>query len=60
MRVDQRLRRSGSSEVLVVLAVASTVLMVLTCLSIKPLDFGYKGDAVICPAIGCQGCLGVP
>ena len=47
MGVDQRLR-SVSSELPAVFAVAGTALKALTCLSMKLLGIGYRGDDEIC------------
>ena len=44
--VDQRSSRTVSRDFFAGKAVLSAVLMVLTCLSMKPLDLGKCGDEV--------------
>ena len=47
MGIDLRLRRRSSRDLPEEFAVAKAVLIVLVCLSMKPLDLGYKGDEVM-------------
>ena len=46
--VDLRSSRTSSRGFFAALAVLSTVLMVLTCCSMKPLDLGKWGEDVEC------------
>ena len=45
--VDLMHKRRSSKVFPEAVAVASHVFMVLTCLSVNPLDFGYRGDVVM-------------
>ena len=47
MGIDLRLRRRSSRDLPEECAVAKAVLIVLICHSMKPLDFGYRGDEVM-------------
>ena len=58
MGVECNVCSRWSREVFDACAVAKDVFMVLTCLSIKPLDLGYKGDEVMwsmaCDVKNCE------
>ena len=61
MGVERNVSSSWLREVFDACVVAKDVFMVLPCLSIKPLDLGYKGDEVIwsmaCDVKNCEkGC----
>ena len=47
MGIDLKLRRRSLRNLPEEFAVAKAVLIVLICLSMKPLDFGYRGDEVV-------------
>ena len=49
--LDLRLSKTSSKVLPDVVAVASDVFMVLTCLSMNPLDLGYCGEEVICSTL---------
>ena len=52
MGIDLRLMRRSSRDLPQEFAVAKAGLIVLTCLLMKPLDLGYRGDEVMLGIFG--------